>query len=265
MSDKRQAKLLPDYGTTKGLMKKAGPVIDRMNRLIAADDLMRLRKLKTILRGSVSDLADSSIPPEFSQYLDDEGYSWEVEFGPFNGRFLRKATYTPSKNKIEIVYNTALPSALGSHWDEYKAKVQRDMDKSDVTFRHELTHLLRDADTGHIKEYTKRMKEDPRVYEKYRSRGHQEMEFEIDAIVNGIDQLRKRIGPEKFDKLKPSDLERMLLVQWPKDTKTLSKWVKRLMREDMLTTGMRKEWRLGRASSVAERVAAEFIFRCRGV
>jgi hypothetical protein len=245
---KKSAKLLPDYGMTKAIMEKLRLPLDRMTRLIEIEDAKRLSRISTSVGGKVSDLADSTIPPEFKEYLDKEKYRWDVKFGTFMGDFLKLAQYNPHNKIILIYFNTALPLSIGKYFWRKKDKALRDLEKTDVTVRHELTHLLRDAQTGHLKREVDKRKVDRQLQEKYLSRGHQEMEFEIDAIINGMDELRRRIGDERFDELTPKDLERMMVVKFPRDTKTLSKWVKRLMREGMLTTGMRKEWRLGKTA-----------------
>ena len=121
----------------------------------------------------------------------------------------------------------------------------RDIARIPHSIKHEVTHLLRDAQTGHISRFMEKMKKDPIVHERYQSQGHDELEFEIDAQIASLESLRKSIGDQRYDKLTPERIHEIMPgIHMPIGGTFLSIWVKRLMREGLLTTGMREAWNL---------------------
>lgn len=244
------AKLLDDYGGTKALMRILDKPLNTYRKLAVKGEFEELADLFYRKSGNISELLDNSTPEGFKEFLDSRRYKWEVKFfnsqGASGVSWFRRAAYMTRDRIIAIQFNTGLPLTLSNYgaWKKERTRLLRDLSKTDVTIRHELTHLLRDAQTGHISEYTKQRARRPEVNESYAQRGHQEHEIEIDAIINGFDQLKKRFGEKRWNKLTPSRLEELQMVRWPRDTKTLSKWVNRLIREDLLTDGMRREWNL---------------------
>lgn len=236
------AALFPDFGIVDGIMKRIKPELSKIRKLVLNEDAKGLRKLNFDVSGSITDIADNSMPTEMRDDLEDRGFSWSVRTIKMRATKFRLAAYDPGRRQLTIDFNTEFFKYVDI--ERHKTKLLQDISKTDVSVRHEVTHLLRDAATGNIDRYIEKLQKDESVREHYNNRGHQELEFEIDATINGLDQLRKRFGPERFDKLTPRRIEELMVATFPKDIKTLSKWVNRLMREDMLTTGMKKQWRL---------------------
>jgi hypothetical protein len=223
------------------LLQVVKPTLQKIRVLAAKDKADEIAKVKSRLAGNVSDLIRN--PPEFLT-----GYEYEFIFENRNrADKWAEPMYMPSQKLISVRFNTELPSLLKRmyQWDDFKVQFLRDTARIDSSLRHEVTHMIRDAQTHHIERYLDRRQKDRKVYEEYQQSGHQTLEFEIDAIVNSMDQLKKRLGPARYDKLTPERMSQMLPgFNWPTKPEILQKWIKRLQREGLLTSGMQRAWKV---------------------
>jgi len=249
----KESEILPDYGISEGIWSHISGTMENVVRLAGANRLEELSRLKWKTGGPIWREADETIPPEFLKILQDGDYGWYVEFEGNHGLVCYRAGYQPTENRMSIRFNPSLPLILsqrsyfgkGSVWVEQKSQYMHDLGRMRHSIRHEVTHLLRDAQTGHIKKYVDKMKREDSVYEHYKSRGHEELEFEIDAKIAALASLRNQLGAERFDKLTPGRIGEILPgYRFPSGGPFLAKWVKRLMREGLLTTGMKEAWNL---------------------
>lgn len=245
-----QAAILPDYGISDSIWTQISWMVEKMSRLAGADRLVELAKLNWKTGGPIWREADDSIPEDLLEILRDGEYKWQAKFLNDVHLYAYQAAYSPQERTITLRFNTSLPMVLQrglsrDFWKEQKTQYMRDLFKVPTSIRHETMHLMRDAQTGHLKRYVERMKSDKSIFESYHSGGHGELEFEIDAKIASLELLRRRLGEDRYDKLTPARIEEMLPgFTFPEGGPQLAKWVKRLMREGLLTSGMRRTWNL---------------------
>jgi len=241
----RTAKLINDYGISDALAKIVKPMMADIVRSYSKGDYEGPLKYKgKEWRGFLRELATKKMPDEVWDAL--EFHTYRIKFVSSSRDYLHDASYTPNEKNVRLLYNVGLIPELIKH-DEFrgnKAKIITDLRRYASTIKHEVTHAVRDAMTGHITEFIQKMKKDKKVREQYsQGRGHLELEFEIDAIVNSIDVLRRRMG-KKWEFMTFKDVrKKMPGVRLPSRRDPMfKKWVKRLHREGLLTEAMRHEF-----------------------
>jgi len=248
------AAILEDYGLSNSIWLIIAPTVKKIQNLAGADKCVDINNIEEKFGGSILDLFHNEMPPELTQLLDEGDYQWEVEFAQNYGVFAFRAAYRPLSNLLYLKFNTALPlemsmstihNSSGNAWKAQKTYYMRSISRMPLSIRHEINHLLRDAQTGHLKEWAKKAN-DPVVQQYYDSHGYQELEFEIDAEIAALNSLRQQLGEKRFDKLTPQRIQEFIpgFEDIQQNTAALARWVKRLMREGLLTRGMKEAWNL---------------------
>ena len=268
IAERLVAKLLEDYGITKNLYKKIKKHIDDIYEALKADDIDKLRALETKLggkevKGFLAELS-SRLPEDVAKALI--GMKYRVRFVDMARGYWHDAGYIPGKNEISIKYNVYLPAVVAGTGE--RDKLLKDIARTRMTMRHEVTHAIRDAMTGHIKEFIDRARKDKGVWRVYEEKGHQEIEFEIDAVVNQIDELFKGMSKREREAIGFGDLVKIFpgLRLPARGSSAFRVWVKRLHREGLLTGAMRNELQ-GRKGAVAghEGIVGELLSMARGL
>ena len=251
-SRNRAGALLEDFGVTDGLFNLIEPTLVKITKFAKRDEVGKIGSMDKSSRGTLLDVATKKVPDEMRDVLD--GVDFKIEFKNVDGsKFWGNARYRPKQNLLLITYNTGLPLWLEANdiWQENKDRFIRDVKRTDLTLRHEVTHAVRDAQTGHLKRLMDLYEENPEMLRHYNQRGHIEEEFEIDAIVNSLDRLRDKVGYEKYMGMGLRDIDRafarddMPMLPSRRDP-FFKKWVDRLSREDLLTDKMKREWGISR-------------------
>jgi hypothetical protein len=243
----RYAGLVELYGIPDSIYAKIEPVLVEMAKLIVGDKIEELidRFEGFEMGGDIVSEATRPIPPELSKKLSEGGYSWRLTaekrakekiyhtfFYPHYDPPTKTAVFLCDIAEARAMRNSAFVSDSEEwrYWDVATGMLMR-YDKIVV---HEIAHLMRFA-VSEIPGSGPR-----RDAWQYRERGHHEDPLEIDAIIHELAWLRDRLGQEAYDKL-PLD---QIKTKFPEDVPTLARWVKRLMREDLLTSEMRRKWNL---------------------
>jgi len=247
------AAILEDYGISESIWNVIRWMVEKMIVLAGADRLEELVELEWKTGGPVWRETDKTIPSELLEILRDGDYQWYVEFRKSETTSVcYSAGYQPNKNRMVIKFNTFLPLIMShdilrgnNSWKMQKPQYMRDLARVRHSIRHEVIHLLRDAQTGHIRRYFQRMQNEDIVHEYYMRHGHEELEFEIDAKIAALDSLRRQLGADRFDKLTVGRIYQILpSFRFPREGPALARWIKRLMREGLLTSGMKEAWNL---------------------
>jgi len=242
------AALLDDFGLTDALLRLVQP---RMQVLLAAVKSDDLRTVEKLVGKRFSGRATSLVQGGLKKHPELKDYRYQIIFGglPADAYWIDGA-YNPYDKTLHVYLNVGKASSKYGNpmyrldW-EYRGKREciTELESLDVLIRHEATHMIRDSQTGHLR----RNLDNETLSQSsiYMQTGHTEDNDEIDAIVNELDQLKKRLGSAAYDKLTPSMIERLVPGrEWPKKPEVIHRWVKRLIREGLLTTGMRQELRL---------------------
>jgi len=247
----RIAALLNDYGISDALVSMVEPVVRRLRKHLQKGELDAARDVYKRWDGKLADLADGSIPADLREVL--ESYTYDMGVGPFvfeksKSRVERVyyARYDPFKNKVLVFWNTDYPlqAKAAGVWGKKKRIVLKRLANFDLSVQHEVSHAVRDAETQRIKTYMERMDEEGEggsVAEFYWGpRGHVEVDFEVDAIINAIARLKRRMG-RKWDRMTWDDLvaEQHVLGRLKRGSKPWKAWIKRLHREGLLGKRMR--------------------------
>jgi len=249
------AKLMDDYGISNTLAKKIKPIISDIVKMYKNDDVEGALKYDSkTFKGTLLSVA-KRVPDDMEDALS--GYRYEIRFkdGRPLGRTIAEAMYIPSQKLVRVVYDVGLAVELGmAMFKSYKSRIIRDFERYELSLKHETTHAVRDAVTGHIRKYTKTLKE-MEVREQYRDRGHLDLEFEVDATINSFAVLKRKVGARKWELMTFLDLEeRIPGLRIPvKGDPAWRVWVKRMHREGLLSKAM-KEKISGKRGSIADAV-----------
>ena len=245
--------LLNDYDMADALAHKVWSELGLKNVVIAFDKhdwnaAWAIGRTRPHIEGTLVDLA-KNIPDDRREMYKELRYDASiVSDSSMNHWSLNR--YGPASKVITLWFNAQLPLNImdnGSIKPEYLARLHYDVRRYDVSIRHEVTHALRDAETHHLERFTKKSDKDRSLYEFYMSH-HDEYEFERDAIINGLDFLRRRMKDE-WDELGLADLRKLLpsfklSAQMP--IMERKKWIDRLVREDLMGKRMLREFKQGR-------------------
>jgi len=258
-SESITAKLLDDYGISDALSRKLKPIMADILRSYKKGDYEGPLKYKgRRLAGRLVDIADRDMPEDLRHAISE--FEYEVKFGLLTQNIWSDNNYHVGENKVILIYNLALVPVLVQYgeFDRYRSKIFRDIRRYPVSIRHEVTHALRDAMTGHIRRYVERRDKSKAVTERYLDRGHVELEFEIDATVNSLAVLKRRF-PKRWERMDFGDMEKYMPgVRLPrKGDPVWREWIKRLHREGLLTqkimddAGVRASTRTSSSPSVS--------------
>jgi hypothetical protein len=280
------AKLLDDMGVTKAIVKKVMPYMKKIRDGVKKRDAKKIRAVVgRKVHGEFVDLVRMTSEQE-EIFKSDYGKGrwavfYEVEFTrnrETKGQV--RGDYDPDTRAVKIKIDAESPAIMIENGFDELDKYLRLTDDAKIkaVVRHEVTHAIRDAYTGHLKRTTDRRKRDPKYDDYYRGeRGHLDEEYEIDAIVNELEELSRHLGRRKWKEMGPSKIEKLLnMTLFPKvGDGAFFRWVKRLKREGLLTDGMMREWGLGeygaqRAArdierAKTEKVASELVRVARGL
>ena len=243
--------LLEDYGISDALSEKIWNELGlkKLSDCFSNADWYKADEIgekNPKIAGLLVDLA-KDIPDDKRKVYGELRY--EVEIVSVNEARYANNFYEPAKKRILISYNAGLPMVLkdnGGISAKLHSQLKRDIARFDVSVRHEVTHALRDAETGHISKFTQKMSGNPQLNEFY-NREHDNIEFERDAIVNGLSKLKRRMN-DKWDELTLADLRQLLpgLKLFPAmPMEYRKKWIDRLIREGLMGKKMLKEFRSG--------------------
>ena len=253
------AHLLPDYGISDALMAIVKPHIKAIKAMVEKGDVVGLEKYEFKKEGILGDFLNADMISE-NQFLWNMGYV--ISFGRYYIRKWSDAGYNAVQHVIILRYDMDIPIQVANSHPEWKDQFVRDLYRAEMTIRHEVTHAVRDSQTHHIEKFVDKMKSDQKVVKEYNERGHKDLEFEIDAVVNSLEVLKRKMG-KGYDKLDEDGLENKLSgLKFPRiGDPARHKWIQRLMREDLLPEKMIDKGRKGmnRIEKIAESmVAAKF-------
>jgi hypothetical protein len=250
-----ESALLKDYGISEALSDKVWNQLGLKkiaNAFYKGDWLtaMTIGKSSPQITGDLIDLA-KNIPREKQEIYKDLRYDASI-VSDTNKNYWSLNKYNPTSKVIVLWFNAALPANLisdGSGYikPEYLERLHNDVRRYDISIRHEVTHALRDAETHHLETFVKRGDKDRSLYEFYMGH-HDEFEFERDAIINGLDALKRRMRDD-WDTLSVADLRRLLpsfKLSASMPIIERKKWIDRLIREDLMGKRMLKEFKQGR-------------------
>jgi len=229
--------LLDDYGVTNALTKLVKPHITTVKKLFDAGDTGALGSYYYNKEGKLGDLPGIKKSPE-NKFIMDIGY--KILFAEGNGNCWSLVGYNPLSKYILLQYDILAAVNCLTTCPQYNDIFKRDIARFDVSIRHEVTHAIRDAHTHHIKKFMERSKTDKKLVQEYNEHGHQDFEFEIDAIINSFDRLRKKIGVVRYNKLDEAGFENLLPgLRFPRVGNPARKvWMRRLEREGLLPDKM---------------------------
>jgi len=256
VATEREAKLLDDYGITDGIIAKVEPTFNQIKRLFKAGKYDEIAKINKTFKGILLWVADENkLTPEVEAAL--RSFKYVIEFGPsVMPTHWSHVSYDPRTKTIWLQYTTNLLQSLKKRGElegykgvMHEKHMQNDLNRFDLSVQHEVTHAVRDSITHHLETHIKRYDKDEKVRERYKGdRSHIELEFEIDAEINALARLKRRWGQRKWDLIADhKTLERVAPgTQFPKPGDPMfRKWVKRLIREDLLSNAMRETWHIG--------------------
>jgi hypothetical protein len=242
----RYSAIQDSYGIPEALEARIRPVLDAAYRILEAReiDVLEAELDGPVGYGSIAGAATRPIPPELESRL--EGYLWVLlgyRSPDYEDTSFLGGAYSPDTRTFGVTLNFRSARTCLEHypmlWDEWLRATAGEIESLHDLVVHEVDHLLLDARTGHMA--AKNRKRDPAWYG---SRGHYEDPDEINAQFASLAALRERVGPEAFDRMSPAEIESAMRIRFPADAPTLAAWVKRLMREGLLTTAMREAWNL---------------------
>jgi hypothetical protein len=249
------AKLLDDYGLVAALMRILKPDLAKLKRLAQRDKLFEISDYSFRSEGYFFDLDDTleARAPELSGFrysLCSQG-GWGASAAPARSDWVSAAYHTSSKTFTVLIncrqarrFITEQPT-VSNNWKYVyswnvaeKAQFLMELDQVELTLRHELTHLIRDAHTMHLTRFVDTAT--PKQIKRYNETGHDTWAIEIDAQVNEMDQLRRRLGPKKYNSLTLDTLYAAVpTFHWTRKPNIVRKyWRKRLIREGLWTPGM---------------------------
>lgn len=260
-----EAALLEDYGMANGLARLIKADMEAIIRATKKGDVDTVRAYAGRLHtGYLTKLATRRIPDELREKYAKVTY--KIGFESSWNDYWGETAYRPDGSLIIAVYNVGIAERIlmMSNPAERKANLEkliRDMSRYELTMRHEVTHALRDAQTGSIGEYVDRMMRDNQVAEFYNHHGHQQLDFEVDAVINAMAKLKKKKW-KIWNTLTMADIEKIMVgMRFPDkytEADTWKMWVRRLTREGLLTDAMRAEWGvkspLEKAAALLERI-----------
>jgi len=242
------AKLLKDYGISDSIYALVKSRFDKMLELISEpleDEGKLSRELGLLEKGFKGTLLEHGkrVPRKLEGLLKNFKYEFAIKRGG-SMKFVDDAAYYAQDKTLKFKYNPQIIMMIigfgGSDRKRNLALLKRDIAKVLMTIRHEVTHAIRDANTGHIERYVSKMQADPRVREFYDERGHKELEFEVDAQINAIALLFKKKRGKKRNEISFDDIHRDYVgFRFPeKGTPAYKALIRRLARERMLTPAM---------------------------
>jgi len=245
----KKAKLLDTYGAEDTLYNLIKEPMSELLEAVIKWDKEEIELLIDKYRGLMTEgkLADLSniYPEDLKKILEEGNFTYKIKFLAINQRNWSFVSYYPAKKEVILEWNLYLPLLID---EDDKNRLVLDIKRVPESIKHELVHAFRDAKTKHIHKYIEKTRQ-PKAKEKqleyYEERGHIELEFEIDAIINSISHLYERLKKEgiNIQNLKFEDIEKYLGgFEFPeKDDPYFKVWIKRLHREGLLTDAMKSE------------------------
>jgi hypothetical protein len=253
----KQAALLDDGGITDVLYKKIKPDVDWLVRKVKKhtktsdleiiDEIGQKFRDEKIFEGLISEvIKDCEIDCEDAEYIIGfvRDPIREDFYRAVRGMYVTRNNFGAKIKKIVVTININLiEKVLEENNPITLDRLITLLEQVKEIIKHEVTHLVRDVETGRITEFSDRMRKQKKTKEFYYTRGHQDVDFEIDAAINAMDMLFKRLRKRgiKVDRIGWYDLPEWIpgFIPAEKGTEAYKKWIKRLSRERLLTKAMR--------------------------
>ena len=243
---------IKDYGITTAIYAKIKPLLLSLAELAEGileakkrgEGVITRKELSNTLRGFKGKRFIGTIgkavrlPKKLSKVKDKK---YEVRFRSLAEPFLVGAGYDPRLKRIVVDVNLRMFRALYGNPEADVVLLERGVNElrgGELILKHEVTHLLRDSDVGHIKHHLKRMRGNEKLRKEYHKSGHEELEWEIDAYINAIARLMRRLPKSRRKNVGFEYLERRVPGLKIPSGRAKRKWIKRLNREGLLTEKM---------------------------
>lgn len=238
-----------------GLKKKVLALRDDLKRIMRKEDYKfgddsysHLAHWKRELKGKY-DIWKYADDPELKTILKQLGTKFVTGIVGTFSNVRMDIGYQPERQTIQWLVGAGIIFKAitgGFHKDREIAKrLIRDLEHTPDVIEHEVSHLIRDAQTGRLSKFVRRASAETPEGKKLAvayGTSHTDFPFEIDATISAMASLKKRFGEAKWNRISFNAVELALGKAKGKHFTPGQRKImlKRLNREGLLGKNMRK-------------------------